>query len=114
MKRKQDKVKQYTDARRNAKSYTLQPGDLVWIKKPWKVRKGDQKFTQPRSVVQKRGEDSYLLDDGKIWNASRLAGVPEPRDADTYEKQQSASPILNPPSVPFRCTRIRQKPIWTK
>ncbi len=35
VKRKQDKVKQYTDARRNAKSSRLQPGDLVRIKKPW-------------------------------------------------------------------------------
>ncbi len=99
VKRKQDKVKQYTDARGNAKSSRLQPGDLVRIKKPWKVKKGDQKFTQPRSVVQKRGEDSYLLDDGKIWNASCLAGVPKTSYADIYEKQQCASQMVNPPSV---------------
>ncbi|ROL47038.1 hypothetical protein DPX16_20690 [Anabarilius grahami] len=41
------------------------------------VKKDDRKFTQPKAVVQKKGEDSYLLDDGKVWNASRLAELPE-------------------------------------
>lgn len=38
--RKQDKVKMYTDAKRNAKPSKFQPGDLVRVKKPWMVKKG--------------------------------------------------------------------------
>ncbi|KAL6478460.1 hypothetical protein MHYP_G00142950 [Metynnis hypsauchen] len=69
---KQNKTKQYTDARRNAKPSKFKSGDLVRIRKSWAVRKGDQKFSQPRAVVEMKGMDSYLLDDGRIRNASRL------------------------------------------
>lgn len=47
VKEKQDKSKQYTDMKRSAKQTCFQPGDQVWIRKPWKVKKGEQKFTKP-------------------------------------------------------------------
>lgn len=107
---KQDKVKRYTDARRNAKPSRFQPGDRVRVKKPWMVKKGDRKFTHPKAVVRKKGEDSYLLDDGKVWNASRLAEIPKSSGSVTPTEVQhgtTTSPL-------DRSVRVRQKPVWTK
>lgn len=66
-KSKQEKVKQYTDTRRKAKFSRFQSGNLFQVKKPWIVKKWHQKFTQPKVVVQRKGEDTYLLNDGKVW-----------------------------------------------
>ncbi|GAA6080575.1 uncharacterized protein K02A2.6-like [Tachysurus ichikawai] len=110
VKSKQDKIKQYTDTKRNARSSRFQPGDLVRVKKPWIVKKGDQKFTKPKAVVQKKSDDTYLLDDGKVWNASWLAEMPELSGSVTpNETQPETTPIQSNKSV-----RVRQKPAWTK
>ncbi|KAM3594661.1 uncharacterized protein V6R79_011784 [Siganus canaliculatus] len=73
---KQDKVKQYTDVKRHAKDQHFHPGDLVHVRKPWKVKKGEQKFTEPRYVVRQKKPHMYVLDDGRTWNASRLSALP--------------------------------------
>jgi len=110
VKMKQNKVKLYTDVRRNAKPSRFRPGDLVRVKKPWMVKKGDWKFTQPKAVVQKKGEDSYLLDDGKVWNASRLAEIPKSSGTVTPTEVQHVTTL----SSLNRSVRVRQQPVLTK
>lgn len=117
---KQLKMKAYTDLHRHAKSSNFQPGDKVRVRKPWKVKKGELKFSQPKTVVTKKGLDTYLLDDGRTWNASHLSALPDlSTDADsdramdcinTGTDQTSDSDSDNQP----RPVRIRNAPSWTK
>lgn len=50
----------------------FQPGDQVWVRKPWKVNKREQ-----RPVVRKKSLYTYLLDVRRSWNASHLSALPE-------------------------------------
>ena len=69
----QENSKQYTDRKKTS----FNPGDQGRIRKPWKVKKGEQKFTKPRTVGRKKSPYTYLLDDGRIWNTSHLSVLPE-------------------------------------
>lgn len=53
--------KKYTDARSQVLHFNS--GDLVWVTKAWKW---EHTLTQPRAIVQKNGEDFYLLDDDDV------------------------------------------------
>lgn len=118
--RKQQKMKAYTDQQRHAKSSNFQPGDKVRVRKPWKVKKGELKFSKPRTVVRKKGLDTYLLDDGRTWNSSHLSVLPdlstnEDSDramdcTDTGNDQMADSDTDSQP----RPVRIRNAPSWTK
>lgn len=80
----QKNMKAYTDQQRHAKSSNFQPGDKVRVRKPWKVKKGELKFSKPRTVVIRKGPDTYLLDDGRSWNSSHLSVLPDlSTDADS-------------------------------
>ena len=92
VKDKQEKVKQYTDVRRSAKHQHFQPGDQVRVRKPWKVKKGELKFTNPQTVVAQKSPHTYLLDDGRTWNASHLSALPA---MDTDRGLQIPQPGIN-------------------
>ncbi|KAJ8335337.1 hypothetical protein SKAU_G00386790 [Synaphobranchus kaupii] len=116
---KQRKMKEYTDAKRHAKSTDLHPGDEVRVRKPWRVKKGELKFSKPRTVVTKRGPNTYLLDDGRIWNASHLSALSElSTDSDSNETMDCNTGTDQPPSTDSdsqpRPARIRNPPGWTK
>lgn len=53
VKDKQEKSKQYIDVKRSANQH-FSPRDQVRFRKPWKFKKGEQKFTQPRTVVTEK------------------------------------------------------------
>lgn len=74
--RKQKYSKMYTDFRRAAKKPSIVVGDTVRVKKPVIYFKGDLSFSSPRKVVEQRGPASFGLDDGRIWNSSKLSKVP--------------------------------------
>ncbi|XP_064475539.1 uncharacterized protein LOC135389419 [Ornithodoros turicata] len=75
--KKQLATKKYVDNKRAAHVATLKVGDFVRVKQPTHVRKGGRLFSTPRMIVASQGSSSFLLDDGKIWNASRLYKVSE-------------------------------------
>ena len=118
VKDKQDKVKQYTDVKRHAKDQRFQPGDLVRVRKPWKVKKGEQKFTDPHTVVRQKRPHTYLLDDGRTWNASRLSALPVSdttmdMDRDLGRPQPEVRARLET-NEQCRPQRDRNSPAWAK
>lgn len=56
---KQGKSKQHSDAKRSAKHQLFLPCDQVRVRKPRKVRKGEQKFTQPMTMVRQESPHTY-------------------------------------------------------
>lgn len=60
------------------------------VKKPSVSFKGDTSFSKPREVVEQRGPASFLLDDGRTWNAAKLSKVPARRTSNNGLQQQPA------------------------
>lgn len=120
VKNKQMKMKEYTDARRHAKPSNFQPGDKVRVRKPWKVKKGELKFSKPRTVMTRKGPNTYLLDDGRTWNASHLSALSELNagtDSDTTMDCHKPGTDLASNSESdsrLRPTRMRNPPCWTQ
>lgn len=97
-------------------------GSLVRVKKPGILPKTQCKFTKPLRVMEKKGQYTYLLSDGRCWNASYLApvslqgkdqeadgdGEPLPVDTEPATPQPAG---VSPPGRPIRCRRM---PEWTK
>ena len=69
--KKQLHMKEYTDAKRRAKTPKLHPGSLVHIRNPVHVKKGKSKFSEPHKVTQQKGAHSYTLTDGRFGNRSQ-------------------------------------------
>lgn len=108
VKQKQAKLKQYTDAHRHAKTTAFRPGDQVRVRKPWKVKKGELKFTTPMTVVARKGSNSYLLDDGKVWNASSLSALPElNQELDIDNVMDCTENETYKPPEPESCAQLR-------
>ena len=57
----------------------FQVNDTVRVRRPEHVQKGLSRFTAPLTIVKKVGLNTYLLSDGRKWNASKLTRFP--RDA---------------------------------
>lgn len=72
----QKKSKRYTDGKRGAKSQDFKPGDKVRVRKPFHVQKTDARFTTPLSVERQTGPSSFILSDGRRWNAERMSQCP--------------------------------------
>lgn len=73
LEKNQQNSKKYTDRKRGAKVPTFQVNDAVRVRRPEHVYKGSSKYTEPLTVVKKVGPSTYLLSDGRKWNASKLA-----------------------------------------
>ena len=105
--RQQQKMKDYADRKRGARTPPFQVGDRVRVKTPVHVPKAHPKFGTPQRIKKKVGRSTYLLEDGKKWNACHLAPDlfrgPESRDTQNSETV---------PSSPNRCSRFSKKPAW--
>ncbi len=80
-----------------------------------------QKFTNPRQIVRKLGECTYLLSDGKNWHASHLAHSVAPilEATDTGAVDLSFQYLSSSPPVPQASetlqrvsSRVRRPPCW--
>ena len=69
---KQARSKDYVDSRKGAKLSRFKPGDLVRVKKPGYVPKGHSKYCGPFKVKKQIKINTYLLEDGSVWNCERL------------------------------------------
>lgn len=121
--KKQEKMEQYTDKRRSAKPPTFQVGTFVRIRKPGIIAKGHSKFTQPFQVVAQKGPATYLLSDGKVWNAIHLASAPPMHSTAPTSQPGDASLLPSTPEPPDtghspppspRVPRVRNAPVWSK
>ncbi len=95
VKKKQDKMKQYTDRKHSARTPLFDVG--------WKVR-----IRLPRATP--KGHPRFLLSDGKKWNAAHLAYSPGLTDCASNTLQQTLNNTHNPVTV----SRMRRKPNWHK
>lgn len=117
---KQQKCKAYTDQRRGAKVPKFKEKDLVRIKKPEHVHKGSTRYTAPCLVRRRVGPNTFLLEDGKKWNASRLTGVPN-EELISLGKMTEGKPNVQPQAQgdvkeqsPRRSARVPKQQAWMK
>ncbi|XP_064479116.1 uncharacterized protein K02A2.6-like [Ornithodoros turicata] len=75
--KKQARLKAYVDQKRSAKRQHFEPGDFVRVKLPGHIYKGQLQYSEPRKIIEKRSNNSFLLDDNRIWNSSKLSKVPK-------------------------------------
>ena len=73
----QRKMKIYADTRRGARPPAFQKGDKVRIRNPLHVMKGHRRYTDPLTISEKVGDSTYILSNGKTWNASHLTAFPD-------------------------------------
>ncbi|XP_064463889.1 uncharacterized protein K02A2.6-like [Ornithodoros turicata] len=90
---RQEYMKRYTDARRGAKSPQVNPGDFVRIKLKEKG-KAMPRFSRPLKVLKKCGKNSFLLQDRRVWNASKLALYSRPVSTDAACSSELLSPAI--------------------
>lgn len=95
----QRKMKSYTDARRGARPPAFQKGDKVRVRNPLHVMKGHRRYTDPLTVTEKVGDSTYILSDGKTWNASHLTAFP---DSAATTDQETVEPEVDYPPRPKR------------
>uniref|UniRef100_A0AAV2LQ94 Uncharacterized protein n=1 Tax=Knipowitschia caucasica TaxID=637954 RepID=A0AAV2LQ94_KNICA len=112
---RQAKSKSYTDKKRGAKAPKLAVGDKVRIRKPFHVGKGERQYTDPVSVQEQTRYSTFILSDGKRWNANRLslcAGRAEdPTRAGTAGSNTSLTETVPNRTAP---QREHKPPAWTK
>ncbi|XP_033097313.1 uncharacterized protein K02A2.6-like [Anneissia japonica] len=129
-KAKQAKSKEAYDKRKCVKTRVFSPGDIVRIKKPWNVHKGESKFTEPVEIRQHVGLNTYVMTNGQKWNVKHLApflGKPTllGRRGDSRDDHSSdfiifptADDSMNNNSTQLgsrfsRSKRVRNPPRWT-
>ncbi|KAJ8356856.1 hypothetical protein SKAU_G00196500 [Synaphobranchus kaupii] len=114
--RQQSKMKIYTAAKRGARIPQFQEGDKVRIKNPLHVLKGHSKFCAPVDVRRQVGPSTYVLGDGKTWNASHLTLFPIPAKSETpaaeTETPAAAAPSSSVELAPD--SRVKRRPLWLK
>lgn len=74
---KQRSTKEYTDAKRSAKTPKFKEGDFVRVRKPTNGGKGELSYSRPLKIQKQVGPGTFRLEDGRSWNASKLVAVPE-------------------------------------
>ena len=117
----QKKSKAYTDRKRGARAVFFRCGSYVRVKKPGILPKTQCKFSKPLRVMEKRGHYTYLLSDGRCWNASYLAPVSLPaQEGDSellpldFVNTPSGTPQPETSTPQARPVRLRRVPEWTK
>ncbi|XP_048853517.1 uncharacterized protein K02A2.6-like isoform X1 [Brienomyrus brachyistius] len=110
--RHQNNMQHYTDAKRGACMPSFRPGERVRIRKPHHVPKAHPRFTSPTTVRKRIGPNSFLLSDGKIWNASHLAKIPPVAGQDCDTSRLIHTGVSHSPS--HKQPRVKYKPKWLK
>lgn len=110
VKKKQDKMKLYTDHKRGARNPLFGVGGRVRIRLPRATPKGHPRFSAPVRVEKRVGPNTFLLSDGKKWNAAHLAYSPGLTDCARNTLQQTH----NTTHSSVKTSRMRRKPVWHK
>lgn len=110
--RQQAKMRGYTDAKRGARIPSFRPGERVRIRIPHHVPKAHPRFTFPATVRKRIGPNSFLLSDGKTWNATHLARIPSVAGQDSDSSGLLHTPVSHSPSD--KQPRIKHNPKWHK
>jgi hypothetical protein len=89
---KQAKCKVNTDARKGAKFRCFEEGEMVRVKIPWHVKKGESKLSEPRRILTRVNPSVYILENGQKWNVKFLAPFSVP--GYVGEKNNEAVPFF--------------------
>ncbi|XP_064465196.1 uncharacterized protein K02A2.6-like [Ornithodoros turicata] len=100
---RQMKMKRYTDLRRKAKVSTFRPGHLVRIRMEAKS-KGMPSYSKPLRMKKQCGKNSFLLQDNRIWNASKLVLVTPNEHHQDDERLSDSRSVEWPPVGSFGST----------
>ena len=104
----QEKARQYTDKVRGASEPKFKKGDMVRVKRLKKI--GGSRFEAPRRIVGQKGPYTFVLDDGRVWNASKLSVYKGSQDRDL----SSESNETRVQTGGQRPKRQIQAPVWTR
>lgn len=94
---KQMSMKTYTDERRAAKAPKFREGDYVRVRTQAATGKAGRSYSKPRRIVKQLGPNSFRLEDGRTWNASKLVSVPEQCQIGRNQQSPSALPTEEDP-----------------
>jgi transposase InsO family protein len=83
----QSKYKFHADKKRNVTNV----GDWVRMKKPGFVPKGSRRYSDPVQIRHKLSFRTYVLQDGKTWNVSKLVKSSEPDECYISENDDVCS-----------------------
>uniref|UniRef100_A0A8C6V5S1 Gypsy retrotransposon integrase-like protein 1 n=1 Tax=Neogobius melanostomus TaxID=47308 RepID=A0A8C6V5S1_9GOBI len=108
VRKRQNKMQRYTDAKRGAREPSFRPGERVRVRKPQHVPKAHPRFTPPETVERNVGTHSFLLSDGKVWNATHLAHCPVSEKDSNITCPFDKSATETTPKQP----RTKYKPTW--
>lgn len=110
VRKRQNKMQRYTDAKHGTREPSFRPGERVRVRKPQHVPKAHPGFTPQETIERNVVTPSFLLSDGKVWNATHLAHCPvSEKDSNiTFPFDKSATETT--PKQP----RTKYKPTWHK
>lgn len=107
----------------------FKPGDYVRLKKSRYVHKGESKYGMPLKVVKQIRPNTYLLENGCMWNVQKLVPY-EHTDGSLNVKSGTSShgmhmTLCTEPEVNrqndlmnvaqhniYRPNRVRREPLW--
>jgi hypothetical protein len=107
----QSKYKFHADKKRNVTNVQFNVGDWVRVKKPRFVPKGSRRYSDPVQIRHKLSFRTYVLQDGKTWNVSKLVKSSEPDECYISENDDVGNVNVEMP-VLRRSTRPRNPPVW--
>ncbi|XP_054759514.2 uncharacterized protein K02A2.6-like [Lytechinus pictus] len=105
---KQKKAREYADKTRGASIPKFSIGDKVRVKRVKK--KNNSWFEAPQKIVAKKGLYTFVLEDGRIWNASKLTLF---RDSGHVDQRKSNTASEQTGSHNERPKRDKKVPVWT-
>ena len=114
---KQELSRKATDRKRGAKLPSFRVGDYVRVNTPNLPSKKARKFSDPQLIVKTKGPFTYVLEDGRVWNASKLSACPATLMTPTGQSNVSPKPHVPVATqlAPTRhSTRTRTPPVWAK
>lgn len=68
-------IKRYTDTKRTARAQDFEPDNFVRVRLPGYRSKGIFCSSEPRQIISRRGQGTFLFDDQKLWNYSKFPRV---------------------------------------
>lgn len=104
----QEKYRLYSNKRNSAKPSNFQIGSYVRFKLPSHL-KGRSGFSRPLRILQKVGEDTYLLESGQRWNARLLTAAHPPSEPPDDDANLADAFPAPPPAAHGRPGRRRNR-----
>ena len=107
----QSKYKFHADQKRNVTNVECNVGDWVRVRKPGFVPKGHRRYSEPIQIMKKLSSCTYVLNDGRTWNISKLVKCAQPDECYISENEEVENVNVESPEL-RRSNRTRRPPQW--